>query len=248
MQSVHNALSILEKIAVLQPIGVSELGRQTKLPKSSVHRYLRALRDAGWVDLQSDDPPRWQLSSRASSILRPSATELSLRDVAIPVMQRLRNQTGETVFLNSIDGSESVLIERVDGNRPVRTFNPLGVRMRLNGPSTGKALLAALDPEVIERILAQDLQAYTPNTITDPDRLRAELAEIRAQGYAVNNGEWRPDVAGIGAVIMSPRGRPVAAVSISMPSSRFDPDAVPRFAELVMRGAKEITEGLASAR
>lgn len=248
MQGVHNALAVVEKLAEHQPIGVSELARLLDLPKSTVHRYLMTLRDEEWVDLQSENPPRWRLAAKTHLILQPSSAELTLRDVAIPVMQRLRDETGETVFLSRLDGDESVLIERVDGTQPVRTFNPLGVRMQLNGPSTGKALLAALAPGDAERILARPIEVYTPKTLTDPDRLRDELDQIRERGYAVNVGEWRSDVAGIGAVIMSPHRQPIAAVSISMPAFRFDPSAVPALAELIMTGAQEISRRLASAR
>lgn len=246
MQPVLNALAIVEKIAAHQPIGVSELARHVGLPKSTTHRYLMALRDGGWIDLQSADPPRWQMSAQSHAILRPSATELTLREVAIPVMQRLRDESGETVFLSALEGTDSVLIERVDGTQPVRTFNPLGVRMQLNGPSTGKALLAALDPAYAEQIIAHHTKIYTEKTITSAAVLRTELEEIRQRGFAVNNGEWRPEVAGIGSVVVSPRGMPIAAVSISMPSFRFDPAEIPRLGELVKQGAREISDALAA--
>jgi IclR family acetate operon transcriptional repressor len=246
MRSILNALSVIEKVALMQPVSLSEIARETKLPKTTAYRYLQTLREAGWLSLQSEDPPRWQLTGHAVEVIRQGLPESSLRDAAIPVMERVRDETGETVFLTIPYGVECMLVERVDGTQPVRTFNPIGVRMRLNGPSTGKALLAHMEPAEIERVIEHGLEAYTENTIVQAEELRRELDSIRQRGFAINVGEWRQDVAGVGAAILNSQGRAVAAISVSMPSFRFDTAAVPVLGGLVANAASEIGERLRS--
>jgi IclR family acetate operon transcriptional repressor len=247
MRSILNALSVIEKVALLQPVSLSEIARETKLPKTTAHRYLQTLREAGWLSLQSEDPPRWQLTGHAVAVIQQGLPATSLRDAAIPVMERVRDETGETVFLTVPDGMECMLVERVDGTQPVRTFNPVGVRMRLNGPSTGKVLLAYMEPAEIERVIGHGLEAYTENTIVQAEELYRELASIRERRFAVNVGEWRPDVAGVGAAILNSQGRGVAAISVSIPYFRFNTAAVPMLGEMVANAASEIGERLRSS-
>ncbi|MDP4506735.1 IclR family transcriptional regulator [Nonomuraea sp. NBC_00507] len=237
MQNVINALRVLEEVAVRQPAGVGELARGLGLPKSTVQRSLRTLHEAGWIRPAGGAVTRWQVTSKALQVGRRA--ELGLRDVALPVMEELRQRTGETIHLMVPEGDAVVLIERLETDKPLRIVLPLGIRLPLHASANGKAVLAHLDRPLDE------LPAYTGTTITDPELLRAELAEVRARGYADNRGEWRSDIAAVASAVLGPDG-PVASLSISTPASRMPDDRRPEYGKLVTQAARTLTESLPS--
>ncbi|MGH3098164.1 MAG: IclR family transcriptional regulator [Streptosporangiales bacterium] len=244
MQSVLNALRVLEGVAARQPIGVSELARELGLPKSSVQRALRTLHAAGWLHQAGTELTRWALTTKALHVAHHVGGDLSLRDVAVPVMEELREETGETVHLEVREGRHAVLIERLETPKPVRIVLPLGVGAPLHGSSNGKAILAHCPPEEIEQIIAEGLPRYTDATIVDAGALRAELADIRRRGYATNRGEWRTDVAAVAAAILDGEGHAVASMSISTPIDRMPDDVRPRYGALVREAVGRVSEGL----
>ncbi|WP_157244498.1 IclR family transcriptional regulator [Nonomuraea typhae] len=235
MQNVVNALRALEEVAARQPIGVGELARVLGLPKSTVQRSLRTLHEAGWIRPAGGEVTRWLVTTKALQVGRRA--ELGLRDVALPVMEELRQRTGETVHLAVPEGDAVVLIERLETDKPLRIVLPLGIRLPLHASANGKAFLAHLDREL------PGLEIYTDTTIADPETLRAELAAIRARGWADNRGEWRSDITAVAAAVLGADG-PVASLSISLPATRMTDALRPVFGELVTEAAARIAAGL----
>ncbi|MEV4078501.1 IclR family transcriptional regulator [Nonomuraea fuscirosea] len=235
MQNVINALRVLEEVAARQPIGVGELARELGLPKSTVQRSLRTLNEAGWIRPAGGEVTRWQVTSKALQIAR--TTELGLRDAAMPVMEELRQRTGETIHLMVPEGDAVVLIERLETDKPLRIVLPLGIRLPLHASANGKAVLAHL------RRPAGALLGYTGTTITDPDALRAELDGVLARGYADNRGEWRSDIAAVAAAVLGPDG-PIASLSVSTPASRMPEALRAEYGKLVTQAARTLTESL----
>jgi IclR family acetate operon transcriptional repressor len=243
VQSVRNALRVLEEVAARQPVGVGELSRRLGMPKSSVQRALTTLGDAGWLRPSGGELTRWYLTTKSLIVGRASA-ELGLREAALPVMMALRDQTRETVHLSVREGNAIVLIERVDSPQALRTFNALGRRAPMHASSSGKAMLAVLGDVEREQVLAEGLERYTDQTILDPEELRAELAKIRARGYATNSEEWRPEVAAVGRAIFGGDGEPIAVINISAPSSRVGKSQLSRFGKLLIAATQEIENQL----
>lgn len=246
MQNVVNCFRVLEAVAEHQPAGVSQLARMLGMPRTSVFRCVQTLHRAGWLAPLGPEDPRWHVTARALTIARASP-ERGLREAALPVLQRLRTATDETVYFTVRDGYSAVLIERLDSSKPVRTFNPLYMRQPLHGASNAKAILAHLGQEEVDEVIAAGLERFTETTRCDPGTLRADLAAIRERGYAINFAEWRPEVCGVGAAILDPAGRPLGGVSISMPAFRFRDDDIPLYGRLVAAGAQEISDRLHDA-
>ncbi|MFC5720420.1 IclR family transcriptional regulator [Streptomyces gamaensis] len=245
MQNVLNALRTLEEIADRQPIGVAELARVLGLPKSSVQRTLVTLCAAGWIRPTGEAVTRWAVTTKALRVGRRATGELGLRDVAMPVLEELRRRTDETVHLTVPEGGRVVLVERLETSQPVRIVLPLGQHLPLHASSNGKAVLAASPPEAVERFLAESLPRYTDTTITDPERLRAELAVIRARGWAANGGEWRSDVSAVAAAVVGRGGLPVAGISVNVPTSRMTSAARETYGALAAEAAKTLGSVLA---
>ncbi|MCW2691577.1 MAG: IclR family transcriptional regulator [Mycobacterium sp.] len=244
MQSVLSALRVLEEVAARQPAGVAELARALDMPKSSVHRALTTLREAGWVRSTGGELPRYLLTSRALTVGRSASAETGLREAALPEMQRLRDATDETIHLSLRESDDVVLIERVDCRQAVRTFNALGTHAPLHASASGKAVLALLPSEEIDRIIDLGLRGYTSATVVDEGALRMELADIRERGYATNTGEWRPDVAAVGAAVCGDDGQPLGAINVSAPASRTTPDDLVRHGALLLRACAAVEQRL----
>ncbi|GLW05955.1 IclR family transcriptional regulator [Microtetraspora sp. NBRC 13810] len=243
MQNVVNALRVLEEVAALQPVGVGELARRVGLPKSTVQRSLRTLHDAGWIRPAGGEVTRWLLTTKALHVGRRATGELSLRDTARPVMEDLRRRTGETIHLTVPETDAVVLVERLETDKPLRIVLPLGIRLPLHASANGKAVLALLPGEVVDRVLAAGPAGFTGTTLVDPARIRAELAEVRERGYADNRGEWRSDIAAVAAAVPGPDG-PVAGLSVSTPASRMPDDLRPEYGALVREAARTLATAL----
>lgn len=242
MQVVNNALRVLEEVAARQPVGVSALARELGMPKSTVQRCLGALRDAGWIRPAGGELQRWVVTTKLLALGRLAGSELSLRDVALPVMEELRRRTGETIHLMVPEGDTVVLIERLETAKPLRIVLPLGKGLPLHASANGKAVLAASSPEFIDRYIGAGLDRFTDTTIVDEAKLREELALIARRGYATNAGEWRSDIAAVAAPALRRPHRPIASLSISTPGARMSEDLRPEYGRLIAEAAAEITE------
>jgi IclR family acetate operon transcriptional repressor len=245
MRSVVTALRVLEVVAERQPIGVSDVARELGIPKTSAQRALHALNTAGWIRPASEQAPtRWATTTRALVIGSQTGSDVDLTTVARPVMEELREQTGETINLMVPDGGGVVLIERLDSPQLVRSSYPLGMRSPMNACSNGKAVLSAMSAEQVDAVLAQELPGRTAATITDANRLRAELERSRERGYATNDRELSDDIRAVAAPIVDTHARPVAAVSVSVPAQRMTDDCWDRYGLLVSAAARKASLGL----
>jgi IclR family acetate operon transcriptional repressor len=240
MQVVINTLRILEEVAVRQPIGVSELARVMSLPKSTVHRGLRALEAAGWIGSDGDEPPRWILRTKALDVGRHVVEGLGMRQKTMRAMERLRQVTEETIHLAVLENAKMVIVDRVDSPKPVRSFYPLGYTLPVHAASTGKAILAWLPSSEVDALLDGGLPRFTKTTVTDRKRLLGELDDVRRLGYATNRGELRADIGSVAAAILDSRGRPVAAMSISAPIQRMPESLQPQLGRLVAEAVAEV--------
>ncbi|WP_097967011.1 IclR family transcriptional regulator [Streptomyces sp. or20] len=248
MQSVLNALRVLEEVAARQPVGVADLARAMESPKSTVQRALLTLHTAGWIRPAGGTSTRWMVSTKALYVGRSATGELGLRDIAVPVMEELRRATDETVHLAVPEAGNIVLIERLETSKPVRIILPLGQNLPAHASANGKAVLAASSDEAVERHITDGLTRFTETSIVDPRLLRAALAEVRLRGYATNAGEWRSDVSAVAAAVLGDAGLPVASLSVNVPTSRMTEDSRAAFGAAVREAAKTVSEALRRTR
>lgn len=219
-------------------LGLTELAVRAQLPRSTAHRLLGTLVDAGYV---CHGRGRYYLSNRAFevghhiSIFRPHG----LRERAMPFLAELFLQTRQTVHLAILDGLEILYLEKMFGHNSVNTGTSVGTRRPVHATALGKALLAASSDEILHRTLAQPLRRYTARTSVDPERLRAQIYDIRSVGFAIDRDELVPGLSCIAAPILDPTtGAVIAAVSVS---SRSGPEIVRRFSGAVVQTAKKLS-------
>ncbi|WP_338900492.1 IclR family transcriptional regulator [Streptomyces sp. TG1A-60] len=242
MKSVTRSLRILEAVAQHQPVTVGELTKLFGLPKSTVQRSLVTLAEAGWLRANRRDTTRWEIGARVLAV-RPAALQgSSLFAAAREPMVRLRDAVNETIHLSVPDALQCmVVVDRVDCDHAVRTFHTIGDTSPLHATATGRAVLAHLPKQDVEELIEQVRERFSDTTPTDPENLRAEIKQIRTDGYSVNRNQYRPGVCAIAAPVLDGDGTPLATVAMSMPDSRFDEDRLPEWGRLVADTAAEIT-------
>jgi DNA-binding IclR family transcriptional regulator len=243
---LDKALRILLLFGQRQPEwGVAALAREVGIPKTTAYRILRVLQQHGFL-VQDVDTRRFRLGLGVLELGRRAYEGIELRRIAQPVMEQMATLSGETVLLQVLDPERQrvVCIERTQQRVGLRLILEVGATAPLHAGCSAKALLAYLPDEEIEAVIAAGLPAVTPHTITDPDRLRRELAEIRRNGYAVSYEETDLGVAGISVPVRDHLNRVIASLSISGPITRMNQANMSKFVELGRQGAQRIAAEL----
>ena len=216
------------------------------LPKTTVQRCLVTLSKAGWLHIL-DNRSRWGVTTKPLDLGLRAVSEDRVRELAQPFLNELRAETDETIHLTVRDGDSLIIISRKDSHQPVRTYVELGTRAPLHATSCGLAILAHLPSSEVEGLISDSLRSYTDTTILDREGLRNEIERTRRRGYSVNASSWwRPQVCAVGAVILNAELRPLGAVAISIPSSRFDSKRVPYFGSCAIETTRNIAHALES--
>ncbi|MGY1633985.1 IclR family transcriptional regulator [Geodermatophilus sp. SYSU D01186] len=244
--SVDNALVLLQLVGESQALRVAEAADLLGVARSTAHRLLTALRRRGFV---TQDRPNgaYRPGPALYEIGLAAVNRIDIRRVARPVLEQLREETQETVSLALLEGTTVRFLDCAESPRSVRVGNRTGVVRPAHASAVGKAVLAGLsDAELDRRYPGGTLPGGTTTAaLTDLGQLRAELATIRAQGYALN---WEESADGVCAVAVALRdtvGQPLAGLGVAAPSSRMrDVEAIRALAPAVVRGAELVQERL----
>ena len=245
IQAIERAVSILNAFSMDDPeLGVTELADRLGLHKSTVHRFMVNLDAAGLVE-RNARTGRYRLGLHVFELGALVMQQMNLWDEALPFLEGLVHDTGETGHLAVLDGGEAIYIERVEARRALRVPSAIGRGYPAHATNLGKVLLADLSRERVEAIIAErGLAAYTPQTITDPAELEADLELIRRRGYAVDNEEYDEGLRCIGAPVRDHSGHVVAALGIGGPVTRITPERVEELGGLVMTAARGLSRRL----
>ena len=242
IQALDRAVAILKVLAESEGMSLTELAEASGQAAATVYRVLATFEAHGVVEV---DPATqlWFIGQEAFRIGSAFLGRTSFVEQARGVMHGLMAETGETANLALADGGQVVFISQVETHEPIRAFFRPGTRGPIHASGIGKALLAHLPAAAVARIVReQGLPAFTPSTITDPAALVAELAAIRARGWALDDGERTEGMRCIAAPIFNEFREAVAGVSISGPVVRMD--RARGFGARVRAAADRITEAI----
>ncbi|MER6959931.1 MULTISPECIES: IclR family transcriptional regulator [unclassified Streptomyces] len=217
-------------------LSAAEVASRLGVARSTAYRYLQSLTTNGF--LEENGGSGFRLGPRVIDLARLARKGVGLSDLARPVMRRLVERTGMPALLTRRAGSAVVCLEREEAGTALRLSYERGQVLSINAGAAALALLAWAPAKELDELLAGPLPRYTDATHADPEELRAHLADIREQGYAVGRGELDPDVLGVGAPVRGEGGAVVAALSIAAFSHRVPDHDIPLCVEAV-RGAAE---------
>jgi IclR family acetate operon transcriptional repressor len=240
-QSVTRSVLVLQFLEQHGDAGVTQLGEHLGVSPSTAHRLARTLCDVGFV-AQDPRTERYHLGPALIPLGR-AAEARSGFDSLRPELEELALATGESVSLGVRQGSSVLIVLRVASPHPLRFDQQPGSRVPIHASAMGKAMLAFSTgaPNRLRR-----LDPITEATITDPARLEAELAEIRARGWALNDQERDLGVRAIGVPLLDPVTRTaIAAIAVQGPTLRVTDERIPEIAETAVARAATMSRLLA---
>lgn len=237
-------LRLIETLALSeQPRGITELAAELGFTKSNVHRFLATLQQLGYVR-QNPADSTYELTAKLWELGNHVIRRMDLVKMARPAMVKLAETTGETVHLSMLEGTDVVYLDKIESEHHIRAHTSVGARAPAFTMATGKAMLAHMPDDYLERFRPH-LRRYTSTTRTTIEELRADVELARKQGYAaVPHGEWREGIAACACAILGRTGEVAGAIGMSGPDSRIKRRELRQIAVHVMEAARAISLAL----
>lgn len=221
----HHVQSLARGLAVIRAfdetrteLTLSEVAREVGLTRAAARRFLLTLVDLGYV---RSDGRRFSLTPRVLELGYSYLSSLTLPELAQPHLEQLSAEVHESSSVSVLNGTDVVYVARVATSRIMSVAINVGTRFPAYATSMGRVLLAGLDDDEFEaRLAGHELRPLTDKTVTDPRKLRAELARIRSQGWAIVDQELEAGLRSVAAPIHDRHNRVVAAVNLSTHAGR----------------------------
>ena len=247
VQSVERIFQLIESLAAHPAgAGLQRLAQDTDLAKSTVHRLLASLVSLGYA--AQDENGRYRLTLKMFELSSGIVTSMDIMDVAKVHLERLAQRTGEAVHLVIRDGQDIVYIYKTESG-PMRMSSRVGLRSPLYCTGVGKAILATLPADEVTNIWQHTTpQKLTAHTIVEFDALQAQLAEVRTNGYAIDDEENELGVRCVAVAIPGVGGRADSAFSISGLAPYMTPERIRRIATLAQDARTDIMADLGLAK
>jgi DNA-binding IclR family transcriptional regulator len=223
---------------------LAEISVFTELPRSTLLRLLGTLVELGFLRRISHG--EYGVALKLWRIGCAAVDYENVRDAIIPTLRLLVEKTSETSLYAVYDNGTATYLEKVDGLHPIRAYASVGTHSPAYATATGKALLAWRDEVEIAKIGAAAVR-LTGSTLVGADALLRHAAEIRGAGFALNRGEWRDGVWGIAAPVFGRNREPVAAIGVSGPRDRIEPQ-IQTFSAIVRAMARDLSASHGAVR
>jgi DNA-binding IclR family transcriptional regulator len=200
MKTADRTLEIFEAFAeAKKPLSLSELARLIESPVSSCHGLIRSLQKSGYLYALNR---RYYPTRRLFEIGAAIAGNDPIMERLLPLLERLRDTTGETVILGQRQDQQVVYVQVLDSPQIVRYSAPVGAVKPLASSAIGKAYLGELSDAELSSLLGTiELVRVTPSTIVDREQLIIDIQWSRKRGYFVTRGENVSDVMAIARVL-----------------------------------------------
>ena len=244
LSSVANSIRLTKAFSEDEyEMGISALATRLGLAKSTVHRLATTLVEYDILE-QNRESGKYRLGLALFELGTLVRRKMDAASGAQEQIHALADATGETVQLAILDHLSVLYIRIRESRQAVRLSSGLGSRAPAHCTSVGKALLAFQPAEIVQQVIEAGLRRYTGNTITDAERLRAELATIRSRGYAIDDEEIEPGLRCVAAPIRDHTGHVAAAISVAAPVQRMTKKTVQTTIPTVVAAADAISRRL----
>jgi DNA-binding IclR family transcriptional regulator len=223
LSSVANALRVLEFLVQRGEVGVSDIGRHVGVTVGTAHRLVATLVEAGFAE-QNPDNRRYQPSSRLIALARTMRAHVSVQAYLHESLNELMLVVRETVNLGVLYDDQVLYLDKVISDQPFGIEARIGTKLPFFVTALGKVLVGNLDDTEREELIARVRAAHRGDKrLPKLPALRKELMIVRERGWAEDRGEYLPDVCCVAAPIVGSSGKVIAAISTSVPRSRFGP-------------------------
>lgn len=215
VHSVDKAMNLLEiLLSHRSPMALQEIAVASGYPKSTVHALLTTMRTHAVIEQQQDG--RYALGIRLFECGCAVSSAWDIGRLAHPHLEQLAASTDASAFLALLEGRNAISFDQCISATGLQVVPAMGGRMPLHATSQGKVLLSCLsDREVLKILEKGGMQAFTPHTITDPQRFVADLANVRENGYAVEDGEYRIGLRSAAAPVYDSTGQVRYALGVA---------------------------------
>lgn len=243
MGASEKTLRVLEAAIVHDRF--TDIVDETGLAKATVHRILATLVEQEFITGDADRG--YHPGARFLGIAGSAISRLDISSIAEPMVEALVREVDCTIHVGAVNGFEMVYVIRKDSTKPYRMASRVGLSMPMHCSGMGKVVLASWPQEQVDRLVAEvGLPARTEQTITDPQRLRDELAAIRERGYALDLGENERGTVCVSAPIRDHVGRTTYGISISSIALEHPGSSIEGFAPQAIAAADAISRALGS--
>jgi len=250
MKTKDNIMSIEKCFAILDCMDsttslltLEEIIQKTGYKKTTCFRMLKTMRSLGVIE-SAPGTKKYQFGPRLIIIGSSALKNMNLRQSALPILRRLRDETKETVNLTILSGAEVLFVDRIMSDYLVNTNINIGDRLPVYYSSMGKAILAFLSEERLKTILPLiEYEKKTKFTIVSEAALLQELNKIRVKGFSINDEEFEKGLRTVAAPIINYTGEAVAAINIAWLTVRHPGESTfTKFAEKVVIAAEQISK------
>lgn len=244
IHSVEKALDVFEVLSTAGSASLNELAELVQQPKSSLYRIIATLEKRGFID-RSDEDGKYCLGYKQLVITKQLLERSSLRNAAMPKMNKLVERFGDTVNLCVMLDGEIMYVEIIEGTHTLRMADKVGSKSPFHTTAAGKAI-AAHQPErtVKEWIAKRGLPPLTPLTIANEADLFLELDRVRRQGYALDKEENVLGARCIGVPLFDMFGAVQGAISLSGAVHRYPDSEIESIAAAVIEAGRAISRQL----
>ncbi|MCO4848339.1 MAG: IclR family transcriptional regulator [Yoonia sp.] len=248
IKSLDRAMEVFEYLSEDQGKALTTIASEMGQSPATVYRILVTLEGRGLVEFDPSEQI-WHIGPQAFVIGARFLRRTSLVERAGPILRKLMEQTGETANLGVEKEGAVLFLSQVETHATIRAFFPPGTLSPMHSSGIGKALLAEMDAGRLVRILAdQERMAFTAFTITDRAQLEADLKDIRARGYSIDNEERNLGMRCIAAPVFDVNAEAVAGISVSGPTSRVSQEDVKHLSESVKQAAIALSAAIGGHR
>lgn len=241
---LNKAMAILSLLAAEGSCPVTRVSEETGVSKPTAYRILKTLESGGYV-LRDDARREYSVGPALFGLSRALRTSNDLLQLARPVMQSLNEDFGETINIGVINNGKVVYLDTIESAQRLRSTVQIAYRDHIHSTALGKAILSAMPIEEAKTLLDQaDKAALTPNTLKSLPELLDQLQQFRLQGYSLDDEENEVGSRCVGAAIVTPEGRPIAAISVSAPTSRMNGRTIALVGKRLSRACRDLGEML----
>lgn len=246
LSSVVRTFAILEAFKGHGFVGITELSKQTRLSKATVHRFLQTLKALGYV-VQEDDSEKYGLALKLFELATGALSNIDLIRIADAEMRKIATATRETVHLGVLEHDSFIYTHKIDSQYTLRMHSRIGSRNALYSTGIGKVLLAGMSDEQFEQYINKvQFNPVTLTSITNKETLRARIVETKLQGYGEDKEEQELGVCCIAVPLYDRFNQVCASISISYPTLRGNSETHEYYISLLKNAGKRISEQLGS--